>query len=33
MISEVYDLEDGYKLRGLSTRDITAERQGEYTEM
>lgn len=31
MISEVYDLEDGYRLRGLSTRDITAERQGEYT--
>lgn len=31
MISEVYDLEAGYKLRGLSTGDITAERQGEYT--
>lgn len=32
MISELYDLEEGYKLRGLSNQDITAERQGEYTE-
>lgn len=32
MISELYDLEDGYEMRGLSDEDITAERQGEYTE-
>ena len=32
MISELYDLEEGYKLRGLSNQDITVERQGEYTE-
>ena len=32
MISEVYDLEDGYRLRGLRPHEITAERRGEYTE-
>lgn len=32
MISELYDLEDGYKVRGLSTQDITVGRQGEYTD-
>lgn len=32
MISELYDLEAGYRLRGLSEEDIAAERQGEYTE-
>ena len=32
MISELYDLEEGYRLRGLSEEDITVERQGEYTE-
>ena len=32
MISELYDLEAGYRLRGLSEEDIAAERQGGYTE-
>ena len=32
MISELYDLEEGYRLRDLSTEYIAAERQGEYTE-
>ena len=32
MISELYDLEEGYKLRELSAEEITSERQGEYTE-
>ena len=31
MISELYDPEDGYVMRGLNEQDITAERQGEYT--
>ena len=32
MISELYDLEDGYRIRGLNVNEITKERQGEYTE-
>ena len=32
MISELYNLEEGYSLRGLSEEDITAECQGESTE-
>lgn len=32
MISELYDLEDRYEMRGLSDEDIKAEHQGEYTE-
>ncbi len=32
MISELYDLEEGYKLRELSSHDVTVERQSEYTE-
>ena len=32
MISELYDLEDGYERRGLSTEDIETERQGNHTE-
>lgn len=32
MISELYDLEEGYRLRYLSEEYIAAERQGEYTE-
>ena len=31
MISELYDLEDGYVMRGLNEQDMTVERQGEYT--
>ena len=32
MIYELYDLEDGYEMRGLSTEDIETERQGNHTE-
>lgn len=32
MISELYDFEEGYRLRDLSAEDIATERQGEYTE-
>ena len=32
MISELYDLEDGYGIRGLSAEDIMTERQGNHTE-
>ena len=32
MISELYDLEDGYEMRGLSTEEIETERQGDHTE-
>ena len=32
MISELYDLEDGYEMRGLSTEDIETERPGDHTE-
>lgn len=32
MISELYDLEDGYEMRGLSTEEIETERQGNHTE-
>ena len=31
-ISELYDLEEGDRLRDLSNQDITVERHGEYTE-
>lgn len=31
MISKLYDLEDGYGMRGLNEQGITVERQGEYT--
>lgn len=32
MLSELYNLEDGYKMRGLSVEDIGTERQGDHTE-
>lgn len=32
MISELYDLEDGYGMRSLSAEDIRTERQGDHTE-
>ena len=32
MISELYDREDGYEMRGLSVEDIGTERQGNHTE-
>lgn len=32
MISELYDLEDRYEMRGLSTEDIETERLGNHTE-
>jgi len=32
MISELYDLEDRYRLRGLSAKEIETERQGNHTE-
>lgn len=32
MISELYDLEDGYEMRSLSAEEIGAERQGDHTE-
>ena len=32
MISELYDLEDGYEMRSLSAEEIGAERQGYHTE-
>lgn len=31
MISELYDLEDGYEMRGFSTEEIETERQGDHT--
>ena len=32
MISELYDLEGGYEMRGLSAKEIETERQGNHTE-
>lgn len=32
MISELFDLEDGYRLRVLSAKEIETERQGDHTE-
>ena len=32
MISELYDMEDKYEMRGLSAEDIWTERQGNHTE-
>lgn len=32
MISRLYDLEERYRIRGLSESEITIERQGKYTE-
>ena len=32
MISELYDLEDGYEMRGLGAKEIETERQGNHTE-
>lgn len=32
MISELYELEDGYEMRGLSAEEIKTERQGYHTE-
>ena len=32
MISELYDLEDGYEMRNLSAEDIGTERQSDHTE-